>query len=638
MNLRYQTNRAGAHGRRSPKRSGGDRAPIQILIGLLFLAHTLFYFFVLGTDAVDDAYISFRYAQNAIRGYGLVFNPAERVEGFTNFLWTAMMLTLEAAHIDVGRASMLLGALFALGTLWLVFRFAKIVDAPPEGARCSVLLLAALLLAADGSFALWAVGGLETAMFAFLIFAGAVFYVREQKWEADKRQVTQTQSVSLRAQRSNLAHRTNEIASSHPSLSSGSLLAMTNGFPLSGIFFALAAMTRPEGLLVFAITVAHQAAWRVLAERRLFAPRDLGRILAFSALFVPYWLGRWAYYHSFFPNSFYAKVSASGPAAQLERGWNHLAQFVNVHLGWLIVLFPMIAVVNAVKVSLRAPKGRSNLQPHPSQIVTGILGSSVLGLPPRDDLRHLPLLRGGKGRGEIASASFDSAALRSESLAMTCTFWTTYFAALVCVYSAYIVYVGGDWSVGRFFVPLLAPFYLLFSSGVVDLYEWFGARRALVGARRSVPLLAASVSFAALVFLFSSWNGEYGIFIRGFDAARATAARETMGKWLRANVPRGTLVAVDAAGQVPYFAELPAVDMFGINDLYIGRLQVETLGQGIPGHEKFDLGYVIGRAPTFVIIYGTLFDAVTEYERAPLVWTTDDTLNKFLTLYRRRTP
>ena len=40
--------------------------------------------------AYDDAYISYRYADNAVRGLGVVFNPGERVEGYTNFAWTAI--------------------------------------------------------------------------------------------------------------------------------------------------------------------------------------------------------------------------------------------------------------------------------------------------------------------------------------------------------------------------------------------------------------------------------------------------------------------------------------------------------------------------------------------------------------------
>ena len=38
----------------------------------------------------DDAWISFRYAMNFVSGTGLVFNPGERVEGYTNFLWVLM--------------------------------------------------------------------------------------------------------------------------------------------------------------------------------------------------------------------------------------------------------------------------------------------------------------------------------------------------------------------------------------------------------------------------------------------------------------------------------------------------------------------------------------------------------------------
>ncbi len=33
----------------------------------------------------DDAFISFRYARHLVEGHGLVWNPGERVEGYTNF-------------------------------------------------------------------------------------------------------------------------------------------------------------------------------------------------------------------------------------------------------------------------------------------------------------------------------------------------------------------------------------------------------------------------------------------------------------------------------------------------------------------------------------------------------------------------
>jgi 4-amino-4-deoxy-L-arabinose transferase-like glycosyltransferase len=40
---------------------------------------------------VDDAYITFRYAQNIIDGQGMVYNPGERVLGTTTPIYTFLM-------------------------------------------------------------------------------------------------------------------------------------------------------------------------------------------------------------------------------------------------------------------------------------------------------------------------------------------------------------------------------------------------------------------------------------------------------------------------------------------------------------------------------------------------------------------
>ncbi|GMV17418.1 MAG: hypothetical protein AMXMBFR56_56420 [Polyangiaceae bacterium] len=40
----------------------------------------------------DDGFISARVAANAVRGLGLVSNPGERVQGFTNPLWTLLLM------------------------------------------------------------------------------------------------------------------------------------------------------------------------------------------------------------------------------------------------------------------------------------------------------------------------------------------------------------------------------------------------------------------------------------------------------------------------------------------------------------------------------------------------------------------
>ncbi|NIV75186.1 MAG: hypothetical protein GWN37_10200, partial [Gammaproteobacteria bacterium] len=35
----------------------------------------------------DDVYITFRYCDNVLDGHGPVYNPGERSEGYTHFLW-----------------------------------------------------------------------------------------------------------------------------------------------------------------------------------------------------------------------------------------------------------------------------------------------------------------------------------------------------------------------------------------------------------------------------------------------------------------------------------------------------------------------------------------------------------------------
>lgn len=42
----------------------------------------------------DDAYISFRHIDNLVRSHGLVFNGGERVQGYTNVLWTLVLVPI----------------------------------------------------------------------------------------------------------------------------------------------------------------------------------------------------------------------------------------------------------------------------------------------------------------------------------------------------------------------------------------------------------------------------------------------------------------------------------------------------------------------------------------------------------------
>lgn len=60
------------------------------------------------------------------------------------------------------------------------------------------------------------------------------------------------------------------------------------------------------------------------------------------------------------------------------------------------------------------------------------------------------------------------------------------------------------------------------------------------------------------------------------------------------------LLAVDAAGALPYWSHLPSLDMLGLNDRYIARHPPPDFGHGAIGHELGDGTYVMERAPDLI--------------------------------------
>ncbi len=113
----------------------------------------------------DDAYISFRYARNLLAGHGLVFNPGEAVEGYSNLLWVLLCSAGMAAGLPALLWARLMGLAAAAGTLLLLPGSAARLRAPGSPPQPA----AAWLLAACGPWACWSLGGLETALFGLLL-------------------------------------------------------------------------------------------------------------------------------------------------------------------------------------------------------------------------------------------------------------------------------------------------------------------------------------------------------------------------------------------------------------------------------------------------------------------------------------
>ena len=105
---------------------------------------------------LDDAFITFRYAENLAAGHGPVYNLGERVEGYTTFSWMALLAGARVLGFDVLLASKVLGALVSMGILallaWL-HRLVPGVDARIGGVSC--LLVGASVIMNRGPSRAW---------------------------------------------------------------------------------------------------------------------------------------------------------------------------------------------------------------------------------------------------------------------------------------------------------------------------------------------------------------------------------------------------------------------------------------------------------------------------------------------------
>ena len=265
----------------------GRILPVVALALALFAVHAA----LLSGFTSDDAYISFRYARNIAAGLGPVYNPGERVEGFSNPLFTFLLAALAPLSGDqlplVARAlGVLSGAASLLLLAWL----------PAAGGPLATTLALALT-ATSTSFALWAVGGLETTLYGLLILAGVALTVARPR--------TGRGQTSL------------------------------------GLLLAAIALSRPEGILPAAALV--MARWIDPETRRDRAGH--ARVIAAAVIPAALYLGfRLSTYGAWVPNTWLAKRLP--PAMALHRGLDYLAGFFAANGTWWLYV-PGLLVLRA---------------------------------------------------------------------------------------------------------------------------------------------------------------------------------------------------------------------------------------------------------------------------------------------------
>ncbi len=106
----------------------------------------------------DDAYISFRYAENLVNGHGLVYNPGERVEGYTNLLYVLISAVFIAIDPDIAYIStFILNLLLYAATFILLFWYLRQMTGDLNA------LLGVLAVSLSPLMWAWPSSGLETS-------------------------------------------------------------------------------------------------------------------------------------------------------------------------------------------------------------------------------------------------------------------------------------------------------------------------------------------------------------------------------------------------------------------------------------------------------------------------------------------
>jgi hypothetical protein len=259
---------------------------IVLVCGLLVAtAHALAYRNLFHGTCIDDAYISFRYVTNLADGNGLVFNPGEHVEGYSNFLWILMLTPFATFMTDLSNAASWLGLALALASLIVAaWSLRHVLAVMSPWAHAWMLLL----VAGSGYFVAWSISGMETGLVALLLTSAWARATWEEQHAPGR-------------------------------------------FPLSALLFAALALARPDGVVLCVVALAHRFLKRRDVPFWRFAALLVGVLVVYHAWRFSWFGVQW------FPNSVEAKTG--GGWSQLLRGLRYLTgNFLFPYLPLLSIL------------------------------------------------------------------------------------------------------------------------------------------------------------------------------------------------------------------------------------------------------------------------------------------------------------
>jgi len=161
---------------------------------------------------------------------------------------------------------------------------------------------------------------------------------------------------------------------------------------------------------------------------------------------------------------------------------------------------------------------------------------------------------------------------------------------------AYSIYVGGDYAepetnaANRFITQGMPALIILFS--------WMTSRvlSTLITDQPqltfSKPKVNPAIPLALVTLIIISGEAWFNYSIDNAPLLKADIRRVKLGLHIAENTAPEAVIAVHAAGQIPYYSERATIDLLGLNDPVVAKGTGH--GEFYPGHNKWDYGYSIG--------------------------------------------
>ncbi len=129
---------------------------------------------------VDDAPITYRYAERLAGGHGFTYNDGEAILGTSTPLYTLLLAGLRLTGVTIPQASNVINFVSSLAVIWVTMTLtAEVSGSVVAGA------LAALYLMLQGAFLRFTMSGMETPLYTLLIMATFLLAVRQRpQWAA----------------------------------------------------------------------------------------------------------------------------------------------------------------------------------------------------------------------------------------------------------------------------------------------------------------------------------------------------------------------------------------------------------------------------------------------------------------------